>query len=160
MFGIKKTIVKIILLLLLLLAVFACASISYPPPLPANLEVLPPSKDVLPEIAAFSGSWKGRWGGSIMADTIVVIEKIDNKTAEVLFSIGGNEPGHFSFTADVHPGPVLKWVIPKFPELEGKTKLECPCTMTYRLNNDLTSLIGYWEFNVYNFKVRGDLIKL
>jgi len=145
--------------LFLILACFGligCMAVSYPPPLPEKIEIVPPSADVSPEIAAFSGMWEGTWGGMSDETTIIVIEKIDNQKADILFSCGGKTPGQFYATGMVLTGPVIEWKMDKLPQI-GDDKIECPCTITLKMSKDSNSITAFWDFHVYNFKVRADL---
>lgn len=88
-----------------------CASTA---PLPATLNIVPPAPDVPPEIAAFSGVWKGVWDGAL--DGILVVEKIDTKTAEIIISLGDSggyeirpQNRYWYATAKVIPGPAIEW---------------------------------------------------
>jgi len=141
-------------MLILLVWLYGCV-ISYPPPIPSNLLIASPSADVPVDIAAFSGIWEGRWGGMKNTESIITIEKINNQSAEIIFSFGGVEPGYISFTGVIIPGPKIKWETDKLPSIEGDD-LECPCIMTFEINKELDIMIGYMEFKEYNFKVRGD----
>lgn len=60
-------------------------------PLPSDLSVQPPSADVLPEYAAFSGAWgNGAWYGSI--PTALIVERVDEDgTARVIYARGATE---------------------------------------------------------------------
>jgi len=57
-------------------------------PLPDDLDLTPPAKDVLPELAAFAGVWAGdRWDGVL--PHAMVVEKIDaDGSAKVVFAWG------------------------------------------------------------------------
>ena len=104
-----------IALILIGLLLIGCASTA---PLPATLNIVPPSPDVPPEIAAFSGKWEGKWWG--FQDAILVVEKIDSKEAELILSYGlaqGFEPRYSYRTAEVANGPVLKCTAPNGDQL-------------------------------------------
>lgn len=147
-----------IILLSLSFIIFSCASASYPPPMPANLEIVPPSNDVSTELVAFSGIWEGRWGGMRNTESIVVIEKINNQSADIIFSFGGTQPGYVNISGDVLPGPILQWKTDKLPPSFGSESkdIKCPCLFTFEFNRKLNIMIGYMVFEAYNFKVRGD----
>jgi len=97
---------------------FGCASTAL---LPATLNIVPPSSDIPTEVAAFSGVWEGRfWNG---LDTKLVVEKIDNNEAKLIFSYGlyqGVEPSYFYQTANVTPEPSLVFIAPNGDKFEFK----------------------------------------
>ncbi len=151
----KKNTSCSIWLILLILGATGCVSA---PPLPATLNMIPPSSDVPPEIAAFSGIWEGKWGGMKGADTTIGIEKIDTQKAEILFSFGGESPSYFYFMASVLPWPVLEWEIEKFPN-DPKNVSGCPCKLTFMLNQELNMLTGFCESIQYKVKMRADMTR-
>ena len=111
-----------------LLNISGCASTA---PLPATLNIVPPSPDLSPEIAAFSGIWEGQWRG--FQDTILVVEKIDNNKAEVILSYGmteGFEARYFYKTAEVSDGPVIRWTDPSGDQ------------MIFKIDKDLDKIHG------------------
>ncbi|MCA8909176.1 MAG: hypothetical protein KDA64_14995 [Rhodospirillaceae bacterium] len=57
-------------------------------PLPDNVAIIPPAEDVAPEFAAYSGTWRGRWGDSL--DSYLVVEVVEPPSAEVIYSVGTN----------------------------------------------------------------------
>jgi len=92
------------------LLLIGCASTAQ---LPSTLNIIPPSPDVPPEIAAFSGVWEGKWNG--WNDTILVVEKIDTENAEVILSFSQTEDlnsYYYYAKAKVLPGPSIEWTIP------------------------------------------------
>lgn len=54
--------------------------------LPTDVTITPPSPDLKPEIAAFSGRWMGVWAGTL--DAALVVEKIDARSARVVYAWG------------------------------------------------------------------------
>lgn len=107
----KKLIYNSLLLTIFILVFNGCAIVA---PLPSTFNIVPPSSDIPAEIAAFSGVWEGRWNG--WNDTILVVERIDNETAEVILSFSQNQDliGAYSYvTATVRPGPSIEWTIPE-----------------------------------------------
>ncbi|MBI4824879.1 MAG: hypothetical protein HY807_00450 [Nitrospirae bacterium] len=95
---------------LFVMMLIGCASTA---PLPATLNIVPPSPDVPKEIAAFSGVWEGSLRNGI--DTILVVEKIDNKKAEIIISygaFGGYAPSYYYYTADVTSIPSIEFTEP------------------------------------------------
>ena len=66
-------------------------------PLPDGIEVKPPSPDLLPELAGFSGVWGGVFRGSI--NTLLIVEEVTDQGARVVFGHGidedwGADKGH------------------------------------------------------------------
>jgi hypothetical protein len=152
---------KIKLLFLSLLVIFlgllGCATSSRPP-LPATLNIQTPSPDIPAEIAAFVGIWEGKYGA--IQNTIIVIEKIDNQKAELIYSLGDLEKfvGHYKYyTASVLPGPIIEFrddtKLPSSPD--GIYK--CPCKLTIKLTDDKDMMISYWEWIDHKMKNRADL---
>lgn len=144
------------------LGLFGCAYIPTPPPLPATLNIQTPSTDTLPEIAAFSGIWEGKWGETL--DTIIVIEKIDNQKAELIFSYGKlgssriiGEASYSYYIASVLPGPKLEWRYDAKPASNPEGHYQCPCKFTLEQTRDKDMLTAYWEYTDYKFKWRADL---
>ncbi len=128
----RRGIVSLFLFLVFLaLGISSCASTVL---LPATLNIVPPSADVSPEIAAFSGMWEGKLNG--MVDTILVVEKINTETAEVIISMGewmGFKPRYFYATAKVLHGPTIEWINKKGNKF------------VYKMNKDLKSISGFLE---------------
>ena len=94
-------------LLFIWLLLIGCASTA---PLPATLNIIPPAPDVLPEVAAFSGIWDGKWEGYY--DRALVVENIDNNKANIIYSYGlaeGREPFYWYITAQVSAGASIEW---------------------------------------------------
>ena len=59
-------------------------------PLPGDLSLVPPVQGVPKSVAAFSGAWKGLWGGTL--PSALAVEQVDsNGTAKVVYS-WGDEP--------------------------------------------------------------------
>lgn len=102
----------------LVLISFGCASTALLPP---TLNIVLPSSDIPPEVAAFSGIWEGSfWNG---LETKLVVEKIDNNEAKLIFSHGlyqGVEPSYFYQTATVTPEPTLVFIAPNGDKFEFK----------------------------------------
>jgi hypothetical protein len=57
-------------------------------PLPNDVKIIPPATDLSPEIAAFSGTWKGYWSGELAAELIV--ERISSAEAQIIYSWGNS----------------------------------------------------------------------
>ena len=143
--------------------VIGCAYIPTPPPLPATLDIQTPSPDVPPEIAAFIGIWEGKWGASL--DTIIVIEKIDNQKARLIYSYGKlegsgivGEACYAYYTASVVRGPRLEWTVDAKPASDTEKYYQCPCKFTLELTKN-KDMIAYWEQTEQQHKIRADLRK-
>ncbi|NOZ69776.1 MAG: hypothetical protein GXP46_11170 [Deferribacteres bacterium] len=156
----KKNILLVLSCVFLSVGITGCVAMSpAKPPLPAVINIIPPSPDLPPEIAAFSGVWEGKWGA--VQDTVIVIEKIDAKTAEVLISFGeaertGIRPQniyHYQ-TAAVLPGPIIQWKISN-----RDSRDDCPCTVTLKLNKELNRLTAFFTFERIKSKWRADLTR-
>jgi len=107
----KSNGIIILLLSVLILSLLSCASTA---PLPSTLNIVPPSKDLSKEIAAFSGIWEGKWMGWF--DIALVVEKIDSQKADVIVSNGDNEGivgAYYYHTGDVIENPPsIEWIEP------------------------------------------------
>lgn len=65
----------------------ACATWEAPDvPLPVDVRVVPPSPSVPQELAGFSGTWKGAWGG--VQNHLLAVEQISIKGASVVYAWG------------------------------------------------------------------------
>lgn len=79
----------LVLAVVLALLGSGCAAISggWPrTPLPATIKIVPPSPDVPPQIAAYSGIWEGIW--DIGLSVTIVIEQITNEEVIAIYSWG------------------------------------------------------------------------
>jgi hypothetical protein len=97
-------------LVLFVMILIGCASTAQ---LPATLNIVPPSSDLPPEIAAFSGIWEGKWRG--YTDVILVVENINTQKAEIIYSVGANyihDSCYTSYTAVVSSGHAIEWTKP------------------------------------------------
>ena len=76
-------------------------------PLPEVINIVAPGPDVPPEIAAFSGRWKGDWDKVV--DYILIVEQITQTEARVISAWGDGpewktKKGYRKFRAKVIPG--------------------------------------------------------
>lgn len=76
-------------------------------PRPPDLTIIPPSANLPPEVAAFSGTWEGAWGGILPSRLIV--ERIDSESAQVVFAWADDPRGRIKanwkrLRARVFPG--------------------------------------------------------
>ena len=55
-------------------------------PLPPEIEIVPPSPALSPELAAFSGRWEGVWEGEL--ESVLIVEEIDSQEARVIYAWG------------------------------------------------------------------------
>jgi hypothetical protein len=62
-------------------------------PLPHDLKIIPPAKNLPPNILALSGHWTGRWGRVLPSQ--LIIEKIEIDHAIVVYSWGEHVSGKF-----------------------------------------------------------------
>jgi hypothetical protein len=60
-------------------------------PLPEVVKVVPPSADVPPSVAVFSGTWTGKWNETL--DHTLVVERIEGRTATLIYSWGDSSQG-------------------------------------------------------------------
>ncbi|MDO8283306.1 MAG: hypothetical protein Q7U10_11920 [Thermodesulfovibrionia bacterium] len=104
----------------------SCAST----PLPSSINIISPSQNVPSEFAAFSGKWEGKWNNYL--DGMLIVERIDEKNADIIISWGevyGLKKGFLEATVDVLPGPTLIY--------EDEIN-----RWTYKMNDDLKSISG------------------
>ena len=111
--------------------------------LPPEIEIVAPSNDVRPEIAAFSGKWEGLWDGGCYA--VLVVEEIDNQKAKIIYAWGemGCEPtgkGFRWYIAKVSEGPPAKIEF-------GERYLK----FTFEMKKDLKTIKGLREYKTFYF---------
>ena len=63
-------------------------------PLPNDLKIISPAKNLSPNILALSGHWIGRWGGTLPSQ--LIFEKVEEDNAIVVYSWGEHASGKFS----------------------------------------------------------------
>lgn len=152
-------------LFLMFLSIIGCDYVAItPPPLPETLNLTPPSPDIPAEIAAFVGIWEGKWGAT--QDTIIVIDKIDNQKADIIFSQAKHKKDEIGFvgeaayryyTVSVLPGPILEWHSDLKPTSNPEGYYQCPCKFTLEFSKEKDFLIAYWEHTESKYKIRADL---
>jgi hypothetical protein len=76
-------------------------------PLPPDVAVVAPAPEIRPELTQLSGRWAGNWSGKL--DAILVVEKIDNESATVIYAYGDSSAwnikrGYRRFVASVSTG--------------------------------------------------------
>jgi len=86
-------------------------------PVPSGVQISPPARDLAPQLAAFSGTWQGRWGGQFPSRLIV--ERITSTRAEVVY-IWGQIPRYLQagwqrVVASVTPGGEIQWDVEAVP---------------------------------------------
>jgi len=124
---------KKLLIIVALLFFAGCAST---PPLPSNIVFIEPHPDTSPKTIAFMGVWKGKWMG--LQDTILIIERIDANTADVILSLGENVAGltpqnNFYYVgADVIGDTAIGWTD------TGGNKL------IFQIEDELNKIKGYY----------------
>jgi hypothetical protein len=63
-------------------------------PLPNDIRIIPPAKNLPPNVVALSGHWIGRWGGILPSQLIV--ERIEVDSAMIVYSWGEHLSGKFN----------------------------------------------------------------
>lgn len=68
-------------------------------PLPKEVNIVTPGPEVLPEVAAFFGTWVGTWEWDyypdkvhVKRDTAIIVEKIEGNNIHMVFSWGDLRP--------------------------------------------------------------------
>jgi tetratricopeptide (TPR) repeat protein len=74
-------------------------------PLPTTIRIEPPVADLPPEVAAFSGTWEGRWEGDVQGR--LAVERIDAEWARVVYAWGDDPGGRFKGGWERVPAKVL-----------------------------------------------------
>jgi len=82
-------------------------------PRPPEVRILPPAAHLPPEVATFSGTWEGVWGGGLPSR--LVIEEIDMTSARVVYAWADHPQrpfpgGWVRVRAKVLPGGTLQWL--------------------------------------------------
>jgi hypothetical protein len=85
-----------------------------------DIHITPPAADLPPELAAFSGTWEGRWTYSRLGNILLsrlVVEHIDAESARVVYAWGDDPFGRFQRSwnhvrAQVLLGGTLQWGSP------------------------------------------------
>ncbi len=104
-------------------------------PWPYSVLILAPAKNLPPEIAAFSGTWEGLWGGGLPSR--LAVELISPETATVVYAWADHPEGRFKggwrrYNARVYP--------------EGKLEFgRGTVTLTFTINKDFKSINGVRE---------------
>jgi hypothetical protein len=104
------------------------------PPLPEDVKVVAPAAVVPRDLAAFSGTWAGRWGDTI--DHILVVEKIEGRTVTFIYSWSmapardSRRQGFVRVTGTVDEGGILRGT------------LSNGAVVAYRLSQDQQTLAG------------------
>src|SRR5262252_7880029 len=104
------------------------------PPLPEDVQVVAPAADVPRDIAAFSGTWAGRWANTL--DHVLVVEKIEGRNVTFIYSWGVapawniTTPGFVRVTGTVDEGGILRGT------------LSNGAAVAYRLSQDQQTLAG------------------
>ncbi|MDO8283308.1 MAG: hypothetical protein Q7U10_11930 [Thermodesulfovibrionia bacterium] len=139
---IKRHILKRFFIFISFVVIVACSTT----PLPETINIVPPSSDVPPEVAAFSGAWQGIFFGAL--NVTFVVEEINTQSANVIYSWGDSPggPGGYQYaTANVISGPSIEWI----DRNQGK--------ITYTMNRDLNSLEGIIHDSVENYTFKAQL---
>jgi hypothetical protein len=79
-------------------------------PLPADMKIVPPGKDVPPAIAAFSGKWTGEWGAGpgpraiFTTKHVLVVEELTATGATIIYAYGTYSPPGGGFPSGLYRG--------------------------------------------------------
>jgi len=123
----RKIFARFTVILLFGIVAISCATTS--PPLPEVMNIIPPSQNLSPELAAFSGSWKGTMSNGI--EIILVVEKIDAQKADVIISFAPTY--EFKGFYQYHEAEILD-------DSSIRIAATLDRTITFKMNKDLNSL--------------------
>ncbi len=138
----NKDFILLLLSASIAILILSCASTA---PLPSKLNIVSPASDVPTEIAAFSGTWEGRWEisygtcleCSVSIPTILVVERVDSQKANIIISIGyinqSFKGNYFNASANINPGPSINWI-----DSGGND-------YKYTISKDLKRVMGIWK---------------
>ena len=88
----KKMVVILMMILGVILSGGIVYSASVPMPDPDSIQIVPPDPSLPKELTAFSGKWKGIWRGrdysSWALDAVLIVEKIEEEKAVVIYCWG------------------------------------------------------------------------
>jgi len=105
-------------------------------PMPPDLRVLPPGKDISAELAEFSGKWYGVWDNIL--EHVLAVKEVTPTHVVVVYAVGTapawniHQPRWYEVNAEF----VDKALVVKFPRIQ--------VTVTYKMNKDGT-LSGTYE---------------
>ena len=100
----KKTLIALIVLVLFITIsgnsyAAPTPSIKADTPLPKEVNIVNPGPDVIPEVAAFFGTWVGTWEWDyytdkvhVKRDAVIIVEKIEGNNVHMVFSHGNLRP--------------------------------------------------------------------
>jgi adenylate cyclase len=103
-------------------------------PLPTTIRIEPPVADLPPEVAAFSGTWEGRWEGDVPGR--LVVERIDAEWARVVYAWGDDPGGRFKGDWGRVPAKVLPGG--RLQSVDDALKT----TLTFEMAQDCMSIQG------------------
>ncbi|MBI4635245.1 MAG: caspase family protein [Candidatus Rokubacteria bacterium] len=78
----------IVVLSVIVVAGAGCASLGEVVSLPTDIRVTHPSSDLPAPLAALSGRWDGRWGGTAVA--VLIVERVNRQGVGVIYAFGGS----------------------------------------------------------------------
>lgn len=113
--------------------------------LPQKIEVVPPPKDLSPNIAPFLGRWEGIWDISEIP-VVLIVESVSSTTANVIYCTGkgkgGNKPEYSRLEGKVFSGEKTRIEVPLWGyDRRGRYTVNCPLEM----GEDLKTLHGKFE---------------
>ncbi len=114
-------------------------------PLPDDIKIVAPTKDVSKKIAAFSGVWEGKW---IYREAALVVEEINSKEAKVIYCEGE--------TLGVYTSPASceRYKANVTPEnLQIEFRLDENSMLTFIMENNLNQIKGTYESSLGNYEI-------
>jgi hypothetical protein len=112
-------------------------------PSPTGVRIVPPAAGLPSQLAAFSGTWEGRWHGPYgTLPSRLVVEQISVKSAQVVY-VYGADPGRFPAGWMRVQATVLPSGQIRFGGESGRP------TLTFTMRADGKSIAGTYRFGDY-----------
>lgn len=123
-------------------------------PLPEDLKIDAPAKDIQKEIAAFSGVWEGEWS-ALGIEAVLVVEEINSKEARIIYA-RGKLSGFYESPASYERATAR--VIPEKRQI--KFTLGTRDKFTFSIESNLEQIIGTEELPQGSYRIEMKKVKL
>jgi hypothetical protein len=157
-----KRCVLIALMVLAGVSLSSCAttsSFTSVPPLPENVQIVPPDPNLPPEIKAFSGKWSGQWHSqrnpsALGVEAVLVVEEIpDERHARIVYATGNQQrtlPKTLMETVDISKDEMGVFL---------SFSSSANATIKFRISGNGDKLEGIWRGPVSTFEVTMERIQ-